>query len=316
VPYQYGGKELDEETGLLYYGARYYNPRTSIWQSPDPALPEYLDVEPNGGVLSSVNLASYTYANNNPVKVTDPDGRVGVVGCAVGGVVGGLVGGGIQAGVNWYNGQPITKGVGAAAAGGAVGGCVTAATGGVSVIVGLAVGGAAGGGTEAAINGDNIARGAAVGAVSGVVGGKVGDKVSRQVLTRGHSAATAITRRAAESVPPRFITTGAGITIDRASVAATVSAQRQARHVLGSNLYGGGSYFRSAGDAQRVLNAFHSGQATVLGVKGRDIVVRVRGVVGVNHSPGAGFPHQRTNVFFIKGTSSPSVVPYNPSWGQ
>ncbi|WP_317126985.1 RHS repeat-associated core domain-containing protein [Apibacter raozihei] len=25
------GKELDEETGLYYYGARYYNPRESVW---------------------------------------------------------------------------------------------------------------------------------------------------------------------------------------------------------------------------------------------------------------------------------------------
>ena len=24
-------KELDEETGLYYYGARYYNPRYSLW---------------------------------------------------------------------------------------------------------------------------------------------------------------------------------------------------------------------------------------------------------------------------------------------
>ncbi len=26
-----GKKELDEETGLFYYGARYYNPRYSLW---------------------------------------------------------------------------------------------------------------------------------------------------------------------------------------------------------------------------------------------------------------------------------------------
>ncbi|WP_303850135.1 RHS repeat-associated core domain-containing protein, partial [Apibacter mensalis] len=35
-PYLFNGKELDEETGLYYYGARYYNPRESVWLSADP----------------------------------------------------------------------------------------------------------------------------------------------------------------------------------------------------------------------------------------------------------------------------------------
>ena len=29
TPYLFNGKELDEETGLYYYGARYYDPKTS-----------------------------------------------------------------------------------------------------------------------------------------------------------------------------------------------------------------------------------------------------------------------------------------------
>jgi RHS repeat-associated protein len=74
VPYQFGGKELDEETGLYYHGARYYNPRTSIWQSPDPILSSYLDGDPNGGVYTPSNLALYTFTNNNPVRFVDPDG--------------------------------------------------------------------------------------------------------------------------------------------------------------------------------------------------------------------------------------------------
>lgn len=74
VPYQFGGKEIDEETGLYYHGARYYNPKTDQWQSPDPALDSYLDGSPNGGVFQPFNLASYTYGNNNPVRLTDPTG--------------------------------------------------------------------------------------------------------------------------------------------------------------------------------------------------------------------------------------------------
>jgi RHS repeat-associated protein len=75
VPQQYTGKELDPETNLYYYGARYYDPRTQVWQTPDPMAGSYLDGEPNGGAYNSTNLASYTYAYNNPLRVFDPDGR-------------------------------------------------------------------------------------------------------------------------------------------------------------------------------------------------------------------------------------------------
>ena len=30
TPYKFNGKELDAETGLYYYGARYYNPATTL----------------------------------------------------------------------------------------------------------------------------------------------------------------------------------------------------------------------------------------------------------------------------------------------
>jgi len=90
TPYRFTGKELDEETGLYYYGARYLDPRYSVWKSADPALGEYLPVAPvnddakkhnqslpgNGGVFNVVNLNLYHYAGNNPVKYSDPDGRM------------------------------------------------------------------------------------------------------------------------------------------------------------------------------------------------------------------------------------------------
>ncbi|MFE4618218.1 SpvB/TcaC N-terminal domain-containing protein [Streptomyces sp. NPDC056747] len=75
TPYQFTGKELDSETGLNYHGARYYNPRTQLWASADPALPEYLDTKLAGGISEPRNLAAYTYAHNNPVKLVDPTGR-------------------------------------------------------------------------------------------------------------------------------------------------------------------------------------------------------------------------------------------------
>jgi RHS repeat-associated protein len=90
LPYKFTGKELDSETGLYYYGARYLNPRTGAWISADPALADYIPVAPvdeearkhneklpgMGGVYNPMNLALYHYAGNNPVKYTDPDGKI------------------------------------------------------------------------------------------------------------------------------------------------------------------------------------------------------------------------------------------------
>ena len=63
MPYKFNGKELDQETGLYYYGARYMNPVTSLWYGVD-ALTE-----------QSPNKSSYNYTDNNPIKFIDPDGN-------------------------------------------------------------------------------------------------------------------------------------------------------------------------------------------------------------------------------------------------
>jgi RHS repeat-associated protein len=79
----YTGKQLDDETGLIYFGARYLDPQASMWLSADPAMGEYVPAPGKGadglpgmgGVYNSINLHTYHYAGNNPVKYTDPDGR-------------------------------------------------------------------------------------------------------------------------------------------------------------------------------------------------------------------------------------------------
>ncbi|MBR5645953.1 MAG: hypothetical protein IKX23_04870 [Treponema sp.] len=78
MPYKFTGKELDEETGLYYYGARYLDPKYSLWKSTDPALGEYMSGSDagEGGVYNHINLNLYHYAGNNPIRYVDPDGRV------------------------------------------------------------------------------------------------------------------------------------------------------------------------------------------------------------------------------------------------
>ncbi|WP_255824450.1 RHS repeat domain-containing protein [Treponema putidum] len=106
LPFRFTGKELDEETGLYYYGARYLDPKYSRWLSGDPALNDYIPKAPiddeakkhnenlpgMGGVFNVVNLHVYHYAGNNPVKYVDPDGEfmllVGGIGTYGGGTGG------------------------------------------------------------------------------------------------------------------------------------------------------------------------------------------------------------------------------------
>jgi RHS repeat-associated protein len=82
LPYKFTGKELDPETGLYYFGARYYDPQVSIWVSVDPILKKYLSGKVNGGVLNSKNLGLYSYTYNNPVILIDPNGK-DVIGIAM-----------------------------------------------------------------------------------------------------------------------------------------------------------------------------------------------------------------------------------------
>lgn len=62
-PYLFNGKELDRETGLYYYGARYLDPMTSVWLSVDPLADKY------------PSISAYAYTANNPIKFIDTDGR-------------------------------------------------------------------------------------------------------------------------------------------------------------------------------------------------------------------------------------------------
>ena len=59
IPYKFNGKELDQETGLYYYGARYMNPVTSLWYGVDALTEKY------------PTIGGYVYCAGNPVKLQD-----------------------------------------------------------------------------------------------------------------------------------------------------------------------------------------------------------------------------------------------------
>ena len=62
TPYLFNAKEYDEKTGMYYYGARYYEPRISLWVSVDRFAEKY------------PNSTPYAYCLGNPLKFTDING--------------------------------------------------------------------------------------------------------------------------------------------------------------------------------------------------------------------------------------------------
>lgn len=64
-PWRFQSKRQDNETGFIYYGARYYSPKLQKWISPDPI-----------GSHDSLNL--YLFCRNNPLKYYDPWGLASI----------------------------------------------------------------------------------------------------------------------------------------------------------------------------------------------------------------------------------------------
>ncbi|WP_371261893.1 RHS repeat domain-containing protein [Bacillus sp. 491mf] len=83
-PFGYAGYMYDKEIGMYYLIARYYNPTHGVFLSVDP--------DP-GDEDDPITQNGYTYGNNNPVMMVDPDGHwawfipVAIVGARVAGKV-------------------------------------------------------------------------------------------------------------------------------------------------------------------------------------------------------------------------------------
>jgi RHS repeat-associated protein len=168
----YTGHYRDDETGLLYMGARYANVEFGRFLSQDPF---------HGDIFVPASLNRFSYAHNNPLIYVDPDGRfINLAAAGIGFVAGGSIG----CAVGVFTGNGCLKGaaVGAAAGGlaGLTFGASMALTGG-SFLISSTVAGAAGGYTYSA--GNVIAEGGTlreaheqgtIGALLGAVGGATG----------------------------------------------------------------------------------------------------------------------------------------------
>ena len=197
---RFTGQILDPESGLYYYGARYYDPELARFISPDPIVPSPGDPQ---------TLNRYSYVRNNPVKYIDPSGMsfwsaianffkgffrsipALVTGILVGwacvpchivvaGILGGIAAAVVNTAINGGNwGQSI--GMGAVLGGiiGGIGGDVFKGFGGganasswANFVAGVKTGAAFGaviGGISTAIHGGNVFQNVAMGALSGAV---------------------------------------------------------------------------------------------------------------------------------------------------
>ena len=132
---KFTGKEHDQESGLDYFGARYYGGAMGRFTGVDPAFESAILELPQ-------TWNRYSYVYNRPTFGTDPDGRCPI---CVGAIVGGVVEGGWNLGSQLYqnggNLGAVSWGeVGANAFGGAAAGALAVATGGTSLVSNALVG--------------------------------------------------------------------------------------------------------------------------------------------------------------------------------
>ncbi|MBI4487782.1 MAG: RHS repeat-associated core domain-containing protein [Deltaproteobacteria bacterium] len=157
---RFTGKQLDPESGLYYYGGRYYDADLGRFISPDPFVGQPDDPQ---------NLNRYSYVGNNPVNYIDPSGfkkkkKKGFFSSFFFKIFVSIVAAVIAAPIASAIAGAVASAVGATAA--------TAAA--VATVAGNVAAGAAAGAAAAGLSGGNVGVGAAIGGAFGLVVGGLG----------------------------------------------------------------------------------------------------------------------------------------------
>ena len=93
--YLFNGKELDTETNLYYYGARYFEPNITVWYGVDPLTEKYPQYSP------------YAYCGAQPIIARDENGEW--INYVVGAVLGAAVEYGSQVASNLLSGESLSN---------------------------------------------------------------------------------------------------------------------------------------------------------------------------------------------------------------
>lgn len=313
------GKSADTNTGLTHIGAREYDPYAGQFISVDPLL--RLD--------QHESLNGYNYANNNPITFWDPTGLATDDGTGHGEKPDGSLpsnpvtpGGSAHDGTGGYRGGGPPNTINGSSCGNDPD-CHNLSTSkppsqtwGRPPTCNLCL----------APTPPPASLKDTAGLVSGLIGTLVNSK-SPQCIVGNHLAQCKLDDTFDDWAKSKGVSNygleqgkmafGAAVPVPGVGQISTKLSARQFRHVKGRPEYGGGGYLLHRNDGEDVLAAYHAGRTTVLGTSSEGhLVVRYEGVTGYNNNPGAGggYLDQPTHVFFIKGTSKPSIVPANPNW--
>lgn len=169
ISHRYTGQVLDDETGLYYYGARYYDPELGRFVQADTIVPSAANPQ---------LLNRYAYCGNNPLKYVDPSGHELITAIIIGVVIGVAIGAGTAA----ATGGDIAMGALTGAIGGLFGGIgaglgqsiTVAGSATLGELAGSVAGGATGGAMSAAVVGGDVGMGAFTGAIAGGIAFGVG----------------------------------------------------------------------------------------------------------------------------------------------
>jgi RHS repeat-associated protein len=189
VSNRYTGQVSDDETGLYYYGARYYDPQLGRFIQPDTEVQSPDD---------SQSLNRYSYCANNPINCVDPSGHFFLLIAIIGAIIGALIGGtvaavthqnvllGVLSGAvsGFFIGAGIS--IGGTSLANAIGCCAR-----VGAAIGSALGGAAGGAASSAIQGGNPGMGALIGGASGAIFGFLDGNQASSDFYLSHGASSA-----------------------------------------------------------------------------------------------------------------------------